>query len=320
MRSGLGSDLKNYQLAIKYCLQERIRRQDMTDSDSPLKHLDEMRERANCTEDSLLLLKDWNRIIRWEIDGDQYLWRVEKGSIHDTGTEKWDINIRCTRETLRRLSSQELGFFIALWATDDVQFEGSFSDALRLGYIFLNDNRSRRVVFLAHCFLNMNTRFPGGSAYRGATEPLIEVLLNSGAGIVQMPCPEFLCLGLAKQLYGELPEKSLRECFRKLAEGVVDQMQDYLELGYEIMGVIGMNPSPSCGVEITKGKGTMLGLDRDASEKEGSGVFIEELQNALEVRGLERIPFFGIRRMLPGESGLDKRLSVLQEKLRFPNS
>lgn len=277
--------------------------------------LQTLRQRANERTGSPLATKDWSRVIRWEIDGNSYFWRVENGTFVESEAGEAQIVLKCTDETLKKLTSGELPFFIAIWATGDITYEGSFADAFRLGYIFLSDRRGRRVVFIAHCFLNANTRFPDGCAFEGATVPLIEALLETGVGIVQMPCAEFLCLGLEKHLYGELSEGELRECFRRLAAGVMDQVEAYLENGYEVAGIIGMNPSPSCGVEITKGKGTMLGLDRDTSEKAGPGVFIEELQGLARDRGLENLPFFGVRRMLPGEGGLEERLEEVTRRL-----
>ena len=240
--------------------------------------LESLRQKANQRTASPKATQDWERVIRWEIDCIPSFWIVTNGGIQISEPNDSQIVLKCTHQTLEKLVSGELPFFVAIWATGELQYRGSFADAMRLGYIFLTDKRGRRVVFLAHCFLNMNTRFPGGCAFEGATIPLIETLLQSGVGIVQMPCPEFLCLGLEKEQYGELSEKELRGCFRRLAAGVVDQMGAYVENGHEVAGIIGMNPSPSCGVEITKGKGTMLGKDGDTSEKEGSGVFIEELK------------------------------------------
>ena len=122
-------------------------------------------------------------------------------------------------------------------------------------------------------------------------------------------------MGLEKELYGEIPESELRNCFRNIATGIVDQIEAYLKLGYRVAGIIGMNPSPSCGVNISKGKGTMLGLDRDTSEKEESGVFIEELVTLAEQRGIVDLPFFGIRRVLPGEDGVDDQVRLLDSYL-----
>lgn len=280
--------------------------------------IEQMMTKANKRQDALLRLRNWHRVIRWLVEGDQVFWKTDTGMITVSSPQEPHITITCSKETLQKILSQELPFFLALWATGDLQFKGSFSDAHRLGYIFLsdkNDKRKRRVVFLAHCFLNINTRFPEGSAFAGANTPLIQTLLQKEVGIIQMPCPEFVCLGLEKELAGELPESEIRACFRKQAESVVDQIQQYLNFGYEIPGIIGMNPSPSCGVEVSKGKGKFLGLDEDTSEKEGPGVFIEELQNAAQQRGLGQLPIFGIRRILTGESGMEERLRILNEKL-----
>ena len=54
----------------------------------------------------------------------------------------------------------------------------------------LEDQRSRKVVFLSHCLLNENTRYLGGACRCGAVREVIQVCIDSGYGIVQMPCPE----------------------------------------------------------------------------------------------------------------------------------
>jgi len=279
-------------------------------------HLDELLKIVNESKQADIRFKDWNRIIKWEVEGENYFWATNKDGIANSNYGKADIVLKCNANTVKRLANKDLPFFIAIWATGDVKFEGSFSDAFRMGYIFLNDNRKKKVVFLSHCFLNTNTRFPGGCAYEGATTPLIKLLLESGVGIIQMPCPEYQCLGLEKYKYGELVHDELRSCFRELALDVVEQIEDYLKFGFEIKGIIGMNPSPSCGVEITKGKGTMLGTDRDTSEKQDSGLFIEELTKLLAERNIEKVKVFGVRRILPGEDGIEKRLNLINEKLR----
>ncbi len=254
------------------------------------------------------------RTIRWEIDGRTYFWKIGGGGVTFTGPGHSRCTLRCSREVLRKLARRELPFFLALWVTGDVQFEGDFSDAFRLGYLFLGDKRNHRIVFLAHCFLNMNTRFPEGAEFPGANVPLVELLLQSEVGIVQMPCPEFLCLGLEKTGWAVGSEAAIRGAFRRVAETVADQVEAYLGCGYKILGIIGMNPSPSCGVEVSKGKGTMLGLDRDTSEKAEPGVFIEELTTLIQERGLPLPPVFGVRRTLPGEGGLEKQLQQVRER------
>ena len=277
-------------------------------------------EWVNQQSETPLRLSDWKKSIQWVVDGESAYWEVCDGLLLAVETSEADVLLNCTQDTLRKITDRQLPLFIAIWVTGDIQFQGSFADAYRLGYLFLDDARKRKVVFLAHCFLNINPRFPQGCAFAGANVPVVNTLLKHDLGIIQMPCPEFLCLGLEKELYGEVPASELRECFRDIATGVVDQIQAYLKLGYEISGIIGMNPSPSCGVEVSKGKGTMLGLDRDTSEIEEPGVFIEEVMRLAEQRGLQDLPYFGIRRILPGEEGIGSRIQFLESNLSHPSS
>lgn len=260
--------------------------------------------------------QNWNRSILWLVDDKKYFWKTSEEGIYFSDPETPDIVLECSENVVHLIAEGELPLFISIWVTGDIKFQGSFSDAFRLGYIFLNDNRKRKIVFLAHCFLNTNTRFPGGSAFNGATIPLVEAILECGVGIIQMPCPEYLCLGLEKYKYGTLTPEKMTECFRLKAEEVIKQIKDYLDFGFDILGVIGMNPSPSCGVEITKGKGTMLGIDCDTSEKEGPGLFIEILQKLMIEENIKNIPIFGFRRILPGEADIEERLEQIKNRLR----
>lgn len=54
----------------------------------------------------------------------------------------------------------------------------------------MRDERSRRVVFLAHCLLNENTRYLGGACRAGCVREIVQQCLDRGIGIVQLPCPE----------------------------------------------------------------------------------------------------------------------------------
>jgi predicted secreted protein len=288
----------------------------MTQAHTALALLHILMDRANQDPAAHLRMKDWRKVVRWVIGEETFHWRDDQGRIHLSGPTQTDFILRGSREVLEQLALKGYPLFLALWASGAMRFEGAFADAFRLGYLFLGDKRSRRVVFLAHCFLNMNTRFPGGAEFAGANIPLVELLLQAGVGIVQMPCPEFQCLGLEKSQWAAVPAEEMRGRFREVVEGVADQIRQYQELGYDITGIIGMNPSPSCGVEESKGKETMLGLGRETSEKKEPGVFFEELQAVLRLRGIEPPPVFGVRRTLPGEAGLDERLRQVAERIR----
>ena len=278
-------------------------------------NLNTLLDKANASTITPLRLKNWQQVIKWEVEDEEFYWESDGKQLKNTQPADPGFILKCSKDTLERIAQGKLPFFVALWGTNDIEFEGSFSDAYRLGYVFLSDNRKRRVIFISHCWLNINTRFPEGGTFEGANTALIKTLLDSGLGIIQMPCPEYRCLGLEKYDYGVVVKDELRACFRKSAQLVVDQIKDYRELGFTIVGIMGMNPSPSCGVGVSKGKGTMLGTNRDTSEKPESGIFIEELQKLLTAEGITDIDIFGVRRLMIGESGLEERVEYLKSKV-----
>ena len=58
----------------------------------------------------------------------------------------------------------------------------------------------------------------------------------------------------------------------KLADHVVQQIMEYKKYGFEIIGIIGANRSPNCGVETTSDNNT---------EIRGMGLFIEKISSLL---------------------------------------
>ena len=200
----------------------------------------------------------------------------------------------------------------------------------------LADERSGRVVFLSHCLLNQNTRYPGGAFRAGAVMEVVEPYLRDGAGICQMPCPEQAAWGgLGKRylvfFWGRprlLPLARLglapflrytRLRYRTLARHVAAQIAGYRADGAEIVAVVGVGTSPSCGVATTVDMAAALGpvagcpirrLDRQvvneaiaSAARPGRGIFIGELGKALGHRGLS-VPFLehDLRSEWPGSN------------------
>lgn len=162
------------------------------------------------------------------------------------------------------------------------------------------DKRSRRVLFAAHCVLNQNSISDGTADYPCAHVEVVRALMDAQVGIVQLPCPELCCLGLDRgnALGAESPvvventrirramgEPAAAAHMAALVEQVMWQIRQYHKHGFEILGIVGVNRSPCCGVETTSDHG---------QEIEGQGVFIAALQAALEKAGLS-IPVIGIK-------------------------
>ena len=183
----------------------------------------------------------------------------------------------------------------------------------------LRDERSGRVVFISHCLLNENTRYLGGAFRPGAVHEVVDPYLQDGIGICQMPCPEQLAWGgvLKRRLllvYGRpwlgrvirplLPALTAYTAlrYRLLAGRVAGQIADYQNSGFDVVGVVGVDASPTCGVTTTLDLNASLDailrcplhrLDRsfmndtviNGSARLGRGLFINALDGALARRG-----------------------------------
>lgn len=188
----------------------------------------------------------------------------------------------------------------------------------------LRDERSGRVIFLSHCLLNDNARYLGGVPRCGPVPEIVRACTDRGIGIVQLPCPEARAWGgvLKRRLLaffgarGTLRYRAgmvflplmlayTRAVYRRLARSVAREIADHVEAGVEVLGVVGLDPSPSCGVHRTvhvRGSVERLGaLRADATSADvnaviaatamaGEGLFVTCLRRRLERLGL-RIPF-----------------------------
>ena len=103
-----------------------------------------------------------------------------------------------------------------------------------------------------------------------------------------MPCPELYCLGLDRgDVHGaERPvveeNTRIRRAMEKdgprqkreaLADLVAEQVQEYHKHGFQVLGIVGANRSPNCGVETTSD------FDR---EVEGRSAFMDAIAQRLE--------------------------------------
>jgi predicted secreted protein len=177
------------------------------------------------------------------------------------------------------------------------------------------DKRSRKVILVAHCILNQNAKMDKTAYYPGAVSEIAKILVESGVGILQMPCPELHCLGLDRgakkgsnmpfekentRVVGEMAKEENRIIYNAIAHSVLYQVEEYLRNGFEVLGILGINRSPTCGVETTWA---------DDHEVPGSGVLIHTLKTGLSQKGIS-IPMLGIK---PQE--IEKAIATLKSIL-----
>ena len=189
----------------------------------------------------------------------------------------------------------------------------------------LGDSRTKKVVFLSHCILNENTRYLGGAGRGSCVREIVEQCLAADIGMVQMPCPEQLAWGgVSKRLllraYGAkvtLPYRFrrillplviayTRFVYRLMAKRTGSQIEDYLDSGYTVVGVVGVDGSPSCGVgktlDLQRSFDSIMEIEVESltaaemnaivrqSLKDGGGLFTTALKEELARRGID-VPF-----------------------------
>ncbi len=191
----------------------------------------------------------------------------------------------------------------------------------------LTDERGRRVIFLSHCLLNENTRYPGGAFRQGSIDELVDRLQRKGLGIVQMRCPEQCAWGGVRKrqllrvygsrdtlLYRLLPVLVpvflwyTRWRYHALALSVAREIADYERSGMSVAGVVGVGGSPSCGVRTTLDMRRSLDVlasysgnmpDRPTMNEQaivecrrpGQGLFIRALRRQLHRKRL-KVPWY----------------------------
>ena len=169
------------------------------------------------------------------------------------------------------------------------------------------DARSKRIVLVAHCVLNQNAKLDQCAHYPGAIREAAQLLIDAGVGLVQMPCPELLVLGLDREVEKgtnptvesedtrialRMAEQAAGALCQKIVDELVVQIEEYQKNGFDVVGIVGINGSPTCGVESTWS---------DNREREGPGVFIHSLQASLAAKGIALV-MRGIRAYEPEEA------------------
>lgn len=143
------------------------------------------------------------------------------------------------------------------------------------------------VCYLAHCLLNANAKVDEGARCEGVSMPLLALLRKHGCTIRQMPCPE-LAFGGTRRFWAvreQLDTPVFRAHCRTLAEPVAARIRADLAAGARVL-VLGIDGSPSMGVELTAASGLWGGRpdeprDEDYPVVPGTGLFTETLLELL---------------------------------------
>lgn len=175
------------------------------------------------------------------------------------------------------------------------------------------DKRGGRVVFVSHCLLDQNARFPGIAVHPGPVPELARGLADAGIGIEQLPCLEMKYWGGVSRkwaflpMLGSMPSLVLPIAVRvyaslcaREARKVARSIGDFVRSGYQVLGVVAVDDSPTCGlVRTLRLTPSMLETARTSPDlapalqgllEEGSGLFMGSLLEEVRAKGLG-VPF-----------------------------
>ncbi|WP_300755020.1 CD3072 family TudS-related putative desulfidase [uncultured Brachyspira sp.] len=165
-------------------------------------------------------------------------------------------------------------------------------------------NRSKKLAVLSHCILNQNAVVKGEYKDMNVFFPFVQELFKNNIGILQLPCPETECYGLKR--WGHVKEQFNNSGYKKYTKetlnSFVNTLKEYIDNGYEIVGIYGIAGSPSCGVNLTcsanwEGE---VGLYKDKEDITSrvkmineSGIFMEMFKSILKENNIN-IPFYDV--------------------------
>jgi len=164
----------------------------------------------------------------------------------------------------------------------------------------------KKVIFVSHCILNTASKVVLYNQEEINAEEDLRIkfmtkLLNSGIQVIQLPCPEFTLYGSRRwgHVSNQFDNIFFRKHCRKILTPIIDQMKEYLQNPefFKILGVVGIDGSPSCGVDYTCEALKYYGAfdsrpDLEETLKDGKmvnkpGILMAVLKEMLKEEGLE---------------------------------
>jgi len=131
------------------------------------------------------------------------------------------------------------------------------------------DRRSGKVIVVAHCILNQNSRVLGGAHYSAVVNEVVDFLRRHEVGYLQMPCPELTFAGLKRspKTKPEYDTPNYRRHCRRIAISTVRTLKEFVKGNVAVVALLGIKNSPSCNV---------------SNSEDGTGILMEELLEEIE--------------------------------------
>ncbi len=160
------------------------------------------------------------------------------------------------------------------------------------------DERSEKIIFLANCLLNANNKVREFARYKGIFSEVLKAIDAHGLGVIQMPCPETLYMGNqrwwnSRNLYDTA---GYRRYCRKLSEQMVDYLENYHIMQYDVIAVLTCDGSPSCGIKHSSFCEDWGGRPKEIPRIliEQPGIYMEEFIKECRERKVECPEIYGL--------------------------
>ncbi len=117
----------------------------------------------------------------------------------------------------------------------------------------------KKIIFVSHCILNTASKVvlynqEEIDAEEALRLKFVSTALKNGIQIVQLPCPEFTLYGSRRwgHVSNQFDNPFFRDHSRKILTPFIQQLKEYLSNdSFEVLGIVGIDGSPSCGVDYT---------------------------------------------------------------------
>ncbi len=131
-------------------------------------------------------------------------------------------------------------------------------------------DREKNIVLVSHCLLNQNSVVLPLARAKGMYKALVEVIKDREIGILQLPCPEIIHLGVERKpmTKQEYDTEDYRGLCRELLKPIIIQLEFYISSDYNMVGIIGIDESPTCSLD-------------------SKGILMEEFYKSLEEHHIE---------------------------------
>ncbi len=169
------------------------------------------------------------------------------------------------------------------------------------------DNRSQKIVVCCHCVLNQNSKLEGIAGWPGVINEVVDLVVRSGAGILQMGCPEMVYEGIGRfdKSIEQYDCSAFRSVCKEIVQTTTEQIVNYQKWGYKVAAILAIDGSPSCGYNLAQSAPEWRGLVAEqhwekVRYQKRKGLLFEEFepfyktfQSPVPVIGIPEIPELG---------------------------